>query len=269
MFKIGYRAIYQKNIRAAIVEAAQNGFEVLEIHLSSPQFQPEKYAERQLRTLARFAKAKDIILQIHASLETSLLYLNPDLRRATELQLIKLMRFSRTIGARRLTLHPGSVYGYHFADGIKIKNDDTYRKEYCQLFQDSLQYIGSLSAGSLMVCIENTDNFNVDYQKILERYLKKSKIFLTWDIRKNFSYSKTELRKDQLDFVKRNISYVRNLHISGVNSGHGTIGKNDKRFNRILRLFKKRDLPIILEVLPLQKALESKKNLEYLLERIK
>jgi hypothetical protein len=36
MFKIGYRAIYQKNIRFAIQEAKHNGFAILEIHLSSP-----------------------------------------------------------------------------------------------------------------------------------------------------------------------------------------------------------------------------------------
>ena len=30
--------------------------------------------------------------------------------------------------------------------------------------------------------IENTDNFNTDYQKILEKYLKQGNIFLTWAI---------------------------------------------------------------------------------------
>jgi len=269
MYKVGYRAIYQKTIRAAILEARRNEFEVLEIHLASPQFQPEKYSSQQLKTLAGLAKEHNVILQIHASLETSLLYLDPDLRQATKLQLKKLIRFSRSIGARCLTLHIGSVYGYYLSDGVKVKNDDEYRKEYCGLFEDSLKYIASSSLANLPVCIENTDNFHSDYQKILEKYLRKGKLFLTWDIRKNFSYTEIKLRKDLFDFAKRNLAFVKNLHISGIYSGHGVVGKSDKQFYKFLKLFKIRNLPIILEVLPLKKAVESKRNLKTMLKKLK
>lgn len=269
MYKIGIRAIYQKDLRTAVVEARRNGFEVLEIHLSSPQFQPEKYSQRQLKDLAAFAKKQNIILQVHASLESSLLFLNSDLRRAAEVQLKKAVQFSKAIEARCITLHPGSVFGYHFADGTKIKNDDVYRKEYRRLFDDGLKFLNTLSFGSLLVCLENTDNFNLDYQKILEKHLSKKRIFLTWDIRKNFSYTSKEPKKDQLDFIRRNFKYVKNLHLSGLSGGHGTIGKNERQFIRFINLFKNSNPPIILEVLPLRQAIESKINLKCLIERQK
>ena len=47
-FKLGMRAVHQKNIKSAILEAKRNGFEVLEIHLSSPQFLPQNHTPKQI-----------------------------------------------------------------------------------------------------------------------------------------------------------------------------------------------------------------------------
>jgi endonuclease IV len=266
-YKIGLRAIYQKNIRTAIIEARQNGFEVLEIHLSAPQFQPEKYSKRELKTLANFARKNNILLQVHASLESSLLFLNPHLRQAAKLQFLETIKFCQALGARCLTLHPGSVYGYHASDGVKIKNDDEFRKAYCSLFEDGLKFVSSAKVGNLIVCIENTDNFNTDYRKILGKYLRQGKLFLTLDIRKLFSFNNIP-QKEQKNFVQKNKSYVKNIHISSPNSAHGIIGKNEKELIKYLEIFKNKDIPLIFEVLPLKAALESKKNLEFLMRKV-
>jgi len=265
-YKIGLRAIYQKNIRTAIIEARQNGFEVLEIHLSAPQFQPEKYSHRELKSLALLAKKNNIILQVHASLESSLLFLNQFLRKATRSQILETIKFSRALRARCLTLHPGSVYGYHPANGVKIKNDDEFRKAYCRLFEDGLKLVSSAKVGNLIVCIENTDNFNADYRKILEKYLKQGKLFLTLDIRKLFSFNNIP-QKEQNNFVQKNKSYVKNIHISSPGSAHGIIEKNERELLKYLEIFKNKDLPLIFEVLPLKATLESKKNLEFLMSK--
>jgi len=52
-------------------------------------------------------------------------------------------------------------------------------------------------------------NFNSSYQKILDKYLSSGKIFLTWDIRKNYTYAANELIEDQWEFVKKNKDFVK------------------------------------------------------------
>lgn len=266
MFKFGTRAIYQKNIKTAILEARRKGFDVLEIHLSSPQFSLNKYPKKELLSFRKLAEQHRIILQIHTSLEASLLFLEPLFRQAAKSYFKNVVQFSRTIGVRCITIHPGSVFGYHTFEGKKIHNDDIYRKYYSQLFQDSLKFIASIAKKPIFICIENTDNFNSDYQKILEKYLKRGNIFLTWDIRKNFYTTGGLLRVDQWNFIKRNLKYVKNIHISGLSGGHGKIETREKRLNKVIKLFSKQNIPMVLEVLPLKVAVDSKKNLREIIK---
>lgn len=266
--QFGMRAIYQKNIKTAILEAKRNGFSVLEIHLSSPQFSLSKYSKKELLSLRKFAEQQQIILQVHTSLEVSLLFIEPVFRQATKIYLKNVVWFSQVIGARCITIHPGSVFGYHTFDGIKIKNDDIYRKYYSKLFEDSLKFIASVATKPMFICIENTDNFNLDYQKILEKYLQRGNIFLTWDIRKNFYTEGNLLKKDQWNFIKRNSKYVKNIHISGLSGGHGKIETQEKRLNKVVKLFLKQNIPMVIEVLPLKASVDSKKNLQEIINKI-
>jgi len=268
MFKIGYRAIYQKNIRFAIQEAKHNGFAVLEIHLSSPQFLPARYSLKQLKLLKDFAKKQDIALQAHAPLEHSLIFVNPELRKSAKKQIEEMRQFCNTIGAQCLTLHIGKPDTYHNVNGKKLKADDIYPDFYRKLFEDSVKHIISLSSNDVRICVENTDNFSAQYQKVLDKYLPSGKIFLTWDIRKNYSYINNELDKDQWKFFQKNTRYVKNLHISGLNAAHGKLEKRWAiELNRFLILFTNETLPLIVEAMPLKYALEAKKIINRLTKR--
>jgi sugar phosphate isomerase/epimerase len=262
MFKFGERAIYQKNIKAAIAEARRNGFDVLEIHLSSPQFSPDLYSKKELLSLRVFAERQEVTLQIHASLEASLLFIDLRLRQAAKDYFKMIVRFGGAIGARCLTIHPGSVFGYHTAAGTRLKNDDVYRGGYARLFDDSLKFIASIAAKQrVLVCIENADNFNTDYQKILEKYLKRGNIYLTWDIRKTF-FLDGSFRTEQWHFIKKNLAYVKNMHVSGLRGGHGAIGAAEKKLSKFFKLFPNHDIPLVIEILPLSAALASRNNLK-------
>ncbi len=265
MFNIGYRTIYQKSIRFAIKEAKQNGFKVIEIHLTSPQFLPAKYSSKELKSIKSLANKEGIILQVHAPLEQSLIFVNKGLRDGAKKQVEEMIKFSRGLGAKCLTLHPGKAAIYHTSDGKKIKDDDVYSEFYKKLFEDSIRHIISIVSKSFFVCIENTDNFTSQYQKVLDKYLPSGKLFLTWDIRKNYFYTTNKLIKEQWEFVKRNKDYVKNLHVSGFSTAHGEIKGWEDKLDKFIKLFSDRGMSLIIEIMPLKYAVEAKKIISGLL----
>ena len=255
-YKLGIRAIHQKDIKTAIVEAKQNGFDVLEIHFSSPQFIPEHYTPLQLSEIKALAEKNNIVLQTHSEIGESLIQASTIMRKAERARLQEMVQFSQKIGARCLTLHIGDAPGYH--TGIEsIHNDKLYAKHYAALLEDSVKYIVSIAPKNLSICIEN-DNLLGGYQNVLDKYLKTNKVFLTWDIMKSFTYQpKKEFHPDQWRFLRRNIDYVRNIHISGPK--HAGLSGHETDFVKCFELLRGRDIPMVIEVLSLKDAIQTKK----------
>lgn len=260
MFKIGYRAIYESSIQSAIKIAKRNRFEVLEIHLSSPQFNTDTFTSKDFLNIINLAKKEKIILQVHAPLEQSLLFAGRELREGARHQLRTLINFSQKIQARCLTIHPGKVSVYNTADGRKIKADEKYPKYYDGLFKDSLRQLISLAPKDLFICLENTDNFTSRIMKIISKFLPSGKIFLTWDIMKNFTYTNHRLISEQWNFFKKNIKFIKNIHASGFS--HGSLEGWERRMSKFLAEISEYELPIIVEVYPLAVAIEGKKIIE-------
>lgn len=257
-YKIGMRAVHQKDIKTAIVEAKKHGFDMVEIHLTSPQFLPQKYTKEQLSAVKTFAEKNNITLSTHSEIGQSLILADTLLREATKKQLKKMVEFSRALGAVSLTLHPGKAPAYYLGAGKSMVNDNVYNKYYTELFEDSIKHLISIAKKDLSICIENTDNFNTGYQKVLSKYLKSGKIFLTWDIMKAYASYKPEaiLHDDRFAFLKKNINYVRNLHISG--PSHGGFNGHEKDFTIFFTLFQNKNIPMIVEIISLEEAIISK-----------
>jgi sugar phosphate isomerase/epimerase len=266
MFKIGYRSIYNLNFRAAIFEAKRNGFSLVEVHLTSPQFLPNRYSKKQRQEIKKFAAKHGITIQIHASLEQSLIYIDLNLREGERKHLETMVRFGQEIGARCITLHPGKAAIYHDSDGKKLKDDEIHSKFYKNLFKESIKHIISIAPDDIFICIENTDNFTPEYRQVLSKYLPSGKVFLTWDIRKNYSYITNELIKEQWKFLLKNKDYVKNLHISGFNAAHGELKGWEDKIERFLKLFRDKDLPMIVEIMPLADAVRAKKVIKTISE---
>ena len=68
LYKLGMRAVHQKNIKTAIVEAKKNGFYMVEIHLTSPQFLPQNYTALQLSEIKSLAQKSGIALSTHSEI---------------------------------------------------------------------------------------------------------------------------------------------------------------------------------------------------------
>ena len=262
MFQFGCRAIYQSDMYSAIKEAKKFDFQVLELHCNAPKFAPENFSKKERIKIKRFAKENNIILQTHAPLELSLIFTNSHIREAVKLCLKDLVTFSRDIGARCLTLHPGKAAMYNTADGKKSKDDDIYSEYYSKLFEDSIKYIVSIAKKDVFVCIENTDNFTPKYMRILSKYLPLGKIFLTLDIMKCYTYTDIRLIRNQWDFFVKNKKYVKNIHASG--ALHGGLRGWEKKIKKFFRLFNFSGLSVIIEILPIKNAVETKKLLDTL-----
>ncbi len=258
-YRFGIRGVYQKSVKAAIIEAKKNGFEVLEIHLSSPQFHPQCYTQQQLTDIKYFAIKSGVILQTHSEIGQSLIQSDKGLRLAEQRRTKQYMQFSRQIGARCMTLHVGTAPQYHAGSEI-FRNDALFPRYYTELFEESVQYLVSIAPRDVMVCIEN-DNFTEGYRKVLEKYLKTGKVFLTWDFMKNFQFAPQKILKSKLfEFMKRNLRYVQNAHISGPK--HAGISGYEKDFLPFLQLVENANTPIILEILSLKEAIEAKEIIQ-------
>lgn len=258
-YKFGIRAVHQKDIKTAIIEAKQNGFEALEIHFSSPQFLPQNHTSTKLEEIKEFAQKNGIILQTHSEIGQSLIQADDFMRKAEKLKLERMVSFSKAIGARCLTLHPGNATGYLSEKGF-LGNDNIYPVFYKSLFENSLKHVVSIAPKDLFICIENTDSF-VLLQKILEKYLKSNKVFIAWDMMKSFTESAHPVfRKDQWKFMNKNINYVRNVHISGPK--HGGIKGWKKKYLKFLKLLQDRHLPLVIEILSLREAIETRKIIQ-------
>ena len=141
-YQLGIRAIHQKNIKTAIIEAAKNGFQILEIHLSSPQFLPQIYSANQIKAIRAFAKKSNIGLQIHSEINSSLIEADDVIRAAEKKRLERVVKFSRALGARSLTLHPGKAPSYYLGNAGKVlQNDGVYSNFYHKLFEIQFVYI--------------------------------------------------------------------------------------------------------------------------------
>lgn len=259
IYQLGMRAVHQKDLRTAILEAKENGFNVLEIHFSSPQFLPQNYTSEKAKEIKLFAQEQGIILSTHSEIGQSLILTDNLSREAEKKKIKRMVDFSCKIGALNLTLHPGKASAYYSGPGKSTSNEDLYGKYYAELFEDSIKHLVSVASQKLCICIENTDNFSLVYQKILSKYLKSGKLFLTWDIMKSFSSHKPEMKiyEDRVSFLKRNAKYVRNLHISG--PSHGGLDGYEKDFLFFFEFFKGKNIPMIIEIVSLSETIQAKK----------
>jgi len=188
-----------------------------------------------------------------------------DIRIAQKKQIRKVVEFSKRIGADCVTFHPGKAPIYHSADGRKLFNEDFYPRHYTRLFTDSIEFLETLSRQELAICIENTDYFFAGYQDVLSQHLKNRRIYLCWDIMKGFSYESGDLRPDQWRFLRAHLMHVRNLHISG--PAHGALDDTDK-IGEVLRLFIDTETPLVIEIDPIEYALDAREQIVRLCHRL-
>lgn len=255
--RIGYAAtLGEDDLFTALDFAGRHGFAALEVNLNIPAFFPERYDRWAREAVKKRVEEQGIALSFHAPEDMPLHHLHRTVREAMLNRLKECIDFAASVGGRKITFHPGDSVCFTQVDR-KIFLQDIFSQEYAALFRQSLIELRSYAQGKILPCIENVGNFSPALRKCLEELLPEGDLYLTWDI--GHSYGNPE----QEDFFLGNLAYVRNCHIHDHdgNRDHQVIGTGRIDFARYFELLKDADTSFIIEVRPVQRALESLQNL--------
>ena len=262
-FKIGLNIIFDKSIYDAIDFALRNNFSTIELWSSAPQFFPEKYSKKERSRIAKYAKAKNIQIQFHASASLGFFDHHSKIRKAYFDCQKEQINFARDIRVTTFTVHPGRITVFTYPPGEIFPIYHFYPKYFLKVFKDNLEKTCNFARNKVDLCIENaSDAFQKPVLKIIQGLLDKDKLFLTWDIAK--SYKKDgNVKKEEIDFFLKNIKKIKNVHVhdSSKIAGHQIIGKGFVDFNYFFDRLKDLDINYIIEVRPHSNVIKSRDNL--------
>lgn len=251
--KLGYYVIFQSGFKQAINQAAKFGFKVVEVHLTTPIFSPEKYLSKDRRLIKKYAQDKKIELQCHLSWAVNLFEINPETVKANQKIIKQAIIFAKDIGADRITFHLGKPIVYHDVYGKKIFLPAKFPKVFLSQLDKMLSFTVKEAKGKVLMCLENSDYFNQQTQPIVAKYLN-SGLYLCWDLAKSFVF------KDK-SFFKKHLSKIRTVHLHG-SINHQRFGPQTKKFEPLLKIIKDREIYYIIELMPFPAVLQAKKWLE-------
>ncbi|MCC5912173.1 MAG: sugar phosphate isomerase/epimerase [Clostridiaceae bacterium] len=257
---IGYAAtLGEESFFTAIDAAKEKKFSAIEVNLNVPVFFPEGYNREERATIKEKIEKEGMVLSFHAPEDIPLYHLHPTVRRAGLNRLKECIDFAAEVGGSKITFHPGASVCFTQTDK-KIYLQDVYRYEFHTLFKEAIEEIRDYAKGKIIPCIENVGNFNEMIREVLEEVLPQGDLYLTWDI--GHAYGQEENQK----FFIKNIQYVKNCHIHDHNdiSDHQVIGTGKIDFLYYFDLLKDQDISYIIEVRPVEKALESRENIKRL-----
>lgn len=257
MMRIGFSAAYGfSSIEDVIEFAAGNGFNAVEINLNMPEFFPERYSTEKRRELKKFAEDKDLIVTFHAPEDIDLCTKQKYILDASIKILKECIDFACDLGGTRLTFHIGDSVNFTMYDG-NLRLEDYYMEDYASILENAMEELCSYAGDRIILCVENTGYFSEPKMKAVESMLGKG-LYLTWDL--GHSY----IKKNQIEFMRKNIEYVRNAHLHDVRNGkdHCIIGTGEFDIKNFMSLMDREDVTYIIEVRPAEAAVESFDNLK-------
>lgn len=260
--KFGLNIIFDKNIYKAIDFTSRNKFSSIELWPVAPQFLITNFSKREKRKIAEYAKRKSIQIQVHYPDNISFFEPNEEIWQGYFKYLQKLTDFAKDLNSFSLTIHPGESIFFTFPEGKKIPIIENYPKYFLGVFRRNLKSLCDYAKGKTFLCIENGNNFKNQIMKIVEEFLKKKGLFLTWDIASSYNKDGT-IKKQELKFFLKNLKYIKNIHLSDATPifHHEIIGKGVINFKFFFEKLKNLDVNYIIEVRPHLNALKSRANL--------
>jgi sugar phosphate isomerase/epimerase len=260
--KFGLNIIYDRDFYSAIDFATKYNFDVIEVWLGVPQFFPEKYSKKERKKIVNYTKLKDIQIQLHAPEYPSLFAYHSEIRKASLSYLKTVIDFAKDLESTVLTIHPGSIGAFTFPDGKKVPLFRSYPEYFLKIFRENLEALCNFTKNKTKLCMENTDYFETPLMKIIEEFLSKNKLYLTWDVAKSYNRDGT-IKKQELNFFLKNMKSIKNIHLHDATSisGHEIIGRGFVDFKFFFKKLKNLDVNYIIEVRPHSNVLKSRNNL--------
>ena len=255
--KVGFHAVYEKSIREAVDFAFKNGFSSVQIETTMPNFFPEKYDEETRDEIRSYADSRNVVLKVHSPGEGfSLQTLHTSIQQAIIRRQQEIIDFAGDLGAKLVTIHPGTVPVFTIPGKGNVPIDVQYPQLHLQGLKGAFKELLDYSRGKTLLCIENAP-FTDTVMKVLSE-LKEEHIFLAWDIAKMYRGEGTVHSKVE-EFFLKHLEKVRECHLHDrkEEGGHQIIGKGFVDFKRYLKLLSNYDVEYTIEVRPIENALKS------------
>jgi len=257
---IGYQASYDtQSILEAIRFGKQNGFQAVELHLLSPNFQPERISSAERRAI----RDENFILLFHVPTNFSF-FIDDKIRLATIGRLKEYIDFAEELAAYAITVHLGRSMPLATQGKILRTWELWYEQEYERLYS-SLKDIGTYMQGKrLFFCIENTSEmrYPLSYE-VLESLLPELPLYLTWDIGHSNTLDHDEKQREEAFFL-RFLYKVKNVHLHdnwGKVDEHNVIGEGNINWGYYLELLDSKERVLTLEIRPRELAVLGMKRL--------
>jgi len=258
MMMTGYHAVYAGGYFDGIDVAKDNGFEFVQFDLGVPGFFLDGLSDDELRRIRDYAGHRDMRITFHAPGDNLGFFCDFPLIRAGIREQFKLiLRKANMLGARHITIHPGS-YSQFRKTGEQ--REDVCSPYYEQVFYDNVKYLTD-NCGGVLVCVENF-GWDATARRAIQKLMDEGNpLFLTLDIAKLYS-GDSKIKQADYGFFLRNRARIREMHVHDKNSlgQHQTVGTGDIDF-KPFQAFVNEDVYVNFEVRPVGAAKESKDNL--------
>lgn len=256
MRRIGFSATYGfGSIDDAVIFASKKGFSAVEINLNMPEFYPERYSARDITDVRKLSRDLNIAITFHAPEDINLCTKQGGILEAGMERMKECIDFAHAVGGERFTFHIGDSVNFTMFDS-SVRLEEYYLDDYVSVMRSAILRICEYGYGRTVLCAENAGFFGEGKAEAIADMLGNG-LYLTWDIGHSFG------KKEQRDFMTKNIKYVRNAHLHDVSSGrdHCVIGTGEVDFSRYLSLLSSRDIFYVIEVRPAEAAALSLQNL--------
>jgi sugar phosphate isomerase/epimerase len=256
--RIGFHAVYEKNIQEAVDLASRHNFSSVQIDATMPQFFPEKYELIDRRNIRRYAEKRGIILKVHVpSEDCSLQTLHSIVQSAVIDRFKEVIDFGYELGGKIVTIHAGNVpvFTIPFIGHVPIDTD--YPELHIESLRTALNELSEYAEGRILLCVENSP-FTAVVMQVLPSFLEKGKLFLTWDLAKMYRSDGT-IMTDVENFFLCHLDKVRECHLHDRTSeyGHQIIGQGYVNFEHYLSLLSEYPVEYTIEVRPVENAVKS------------
>ena len=265
--RVGFHAVYERSIKEAIDLAFEYGFSSVQIETAMPQFFPEKYNVEAREEIRSYANDRNVTLKVHApGGDFSLQTLHTSIQRAIIERLKEVIDFASDVGAKLVTIHPGTVPVFTIPGKGSIPIDVQYAQLHIQSLKSALLELSDHSKGKTLLCTENSP-FTTAVIRVLSQVLKPNRLYLAWDLAKMYRADRTVYTEVE-DFFLEHLDKVRECHLHDRTKEHGhqIIGEGFVDFKHYLSLLCNYDVEYTIEVRPIENALKSLEALRRIIE---
>jgi len=234
------------------------GLDFIEINMNLPQYQASVLTAEYLN---KIQKKYGVFFTFHIPEDIDIAHLNDKVRTVNHDIVVDTITLMKKVSSSRLNMHMSR--GVHFTlPDEKIYLYENFRDQYLSHIEAfRLKMDNAIGDSDIIISIENTGIFNIDYLKQGVDCLLESKVFeLTWDI--GHDHSSGHLDKD---FIEARADRVSHMHIHDAigEKNHLQLYTGEMDIDRFVEIIRDKNISAVIETkteLVLRKSVSSLKE---------